>query len=138
MMLSCLLLITCGGENYDYLDDNRRLNKNTGGIEVLVKDKWISIDFYVSEIKIQLKNNAQAAKLYATENGDFPPDCWETMKDEDYLKIEKSITRQWKFGCNYDNGDLSATSTNTMPGGYGNTIHYNMKTGKFSGWQQND
>ena len=54
---------------------------------------------YGTEAKTQIKNILQAAQMYYSENGDFPPDCWETMKDWGYLEIKKSVTNKWEFEC---------------------------------------
>ena len=45
------------------------------------------------------KNIVQASEIYKMENDSYPPDCWETLKEEDYLEIKESITR---------NGSLNA------------------------------
>jgi len=95
---------------------------------------------YATEAKTQIKNIVQAAELYATENGDFPPDCWETMKDEGFLEIKKSVTNKWEFECNFaeegEGGTISATSTEEMSGGSGNTVEFDIDTGKFTGYGQ--
>ena len=93
---------------------------------------------YATEAKTQIKNIVQAAELYATENGDFPPDCWETMKDEGFLEIKKSVTNKWEFECNFaeegEGGTISATSTEEMSGGSGNTVEFDIDTGRFTGY----
>ena len=95
---------------------------------------------YATEAKTQIKNIVQAAELYATENGDFPPDCWETMKDEGFLEIKKSVTNKWEFECNFaeegEGGTISATSTEEMSGGSGNTVEFDIDTGRFTGYGQ--
>ena len=95
---------------------------------------------YATEAKTQIKNIIQAAELYATENGDFPPDCWETMKDEGFLEIKKSVTNKWEFECNFaeegEGGTVSATSTEEMSGGSGNTVEFDVDNGRFTGYGQ--
>ena len=95
---------------------------------------------YATEAKTQIKNIVQAAELYATENGDFPPDCWETMKEEGFIEIKKSVTNKWEFECNFaeegSGGSISATSTEEMSGGSGNTIEFDLDTGRFTGYGQ--
>tara|TARA_B100000700_G_scaffold21795_1_gene21139 strand:- start:1578 stop:2003 length:426 start_codon:yes stop_codon:yes gene_type:complete len=95
---------------------------------------------YATEAKTQIKNIVQAAELYATENGDFPPDCWETMKDEGFLEIKKSVTNKWEFECNFaeegEGGTISATSTEEMSGGSGNTVEFDIDNGRFTGYGQ--
>ena len=95
---------------------------------------------YATEAKTQIKNIVQAAELYMTENGDFPPDCWETMKDEGFLEIKKSVTNKWEFECNFaeegEGGTISATSTEEMSGGSGNTVEFDVDNGRFTGYGQ--
>ena len=97
---------------------------------------------YATEAKTQIKNIVQAAELYMTENGDFPPDCWETMKDEGFLEIKKSVTNKWEFECNFaeegEGGWICATSTFEHPGGWGNWVCLDIDTGRFSGYGQSN
>ena len=95
---------------------------------------------YATEAKTQIKNIVQAAELYATENGDFPPDCWETMKDEGFLEIKKSVTNKWEFECDFgygEGGTICATSTYEMAGGPWKRVCFDYDTGRFSGYGQN-
>ena len=95
---------------------------------------------YATEAKTQIKNIIQASEIYYSNHGDFPADCWETMKDEGYLEIKKSVTNKWEFECNFaeegEGGTISATSTEEMSGGSGNTVDFDMDTGKFTGYGQ--
>ena len=95
---------------------------------------------YATEAKTQMKNIVQASEIYKMENDSYPPDCWETLKEEDYLEIKKSITKKWEFECSFDEdgegGTLSATSTEEMGGGGGNLIVYDKASGLFSGYGQ--
>ena len=95
---------------------------------------------YATEAKTQIKSIVQAADMYATENGNFPPDCWETMEDEGYIEIKKSVTNKWEFECNFaeegEGGWISATSTEEMSGGIGNTVEFDIDTGRFTGYGQ--
>ena len=95
---------------------------------------------FSTEAKKQIKYIVQASEIYKTENGQYPPDCWETMKQEDYLEIKKSITKKWEFECSFDDdgesGTVAATSTEEMGGGAGNKLEYNKETGRFSGYGQ--
>ena len=95
---------------------------------------------YATEAKTQIKNIIQASEMYKTENGQYPPDCWATMKEEDYLEIKKSITKKWEFECSFDDdgeaGSVTATSTEEMGGGGGNKLEYNKETGRYSGYGQ--
>ena len=95
---------------------------------------------YAGEAKTQIKNIIQAAEMYANENGDYPPDCWETMKDEGFLAIKKSVINKWNFECDFawegEGGIVCATSTYEMSGGAWNTVCYDIDTGRFSGYGQ--
>ena len=95
---------------------------------------------YATEAKTQLKNIVQASEIYKMENDSYPPDCWETLKEEDYLEIKKSITKKWEFECSFDEdgegGIIFATSTEEMGGGAGNLIVYDKASGLFSGYGQ--
>ena len=95
---------------------------------------------YATEAKTQIKNIIQAAEIYYSNHGDFPPDCWETMKDEGYLEIKKSVTNKWKFECNFaeegEGGWIDATSTGEMSEGAGRWIGFDMDTGEFTGYGQ--
>ena len=97
---------------------------------------------YATEAKTQMKNIVQASEIYKMENDSYPPDCWETLKEEDYLEIKKSITKKWEFECSFDEdgegGTLSATSTEEMGGGSGKKIEYNKETGKYTGYGQSN
>ena len=44
---------------------------------------------YATEAKTQIKSIVQAADMYKSETGSYPPDCWETMKEEGFLDIKK-------------------------------------------------
>jgi hypothetical protein len=39
-----------------------------------------------------MKNIVQASEIYKMENDSYPPDCWETIKEEDILEIKKTKT----------------------------------------------
>ena len=97
---------------------------------------------YATEAKTQMKNIVQASEIYKMENDSYPPDCWETLKKEDYLEIKKSITQKWEFECFFDEdgeaGTVSATSTEEMGGGAGKKIMYNKETGIFTGYGQSN
>ena len=92
--------------------------------------------------KTQIKNIVQASEIYKMENDSYPPDCWETLKEEDYLEIKESITKKWEFECSFDEdgegGTVSATSTKEMRGGAGHRIRYDKETGKFRGYGQSN
>ena len=48
---------------------------------------------YATEAKTQMKNIVQASEIYKMENDSYPPDCWETLKEEDYLEIKNQLQK---------------------------------------------
>ena len=62
------------------------------------------------------------------------------MEKEGFLEIKKSVTNKWEFECYFadwgEGGTISATSTEDMPGGSGNTIEFDFDTGRFTGYGQ--
>ena len=117
-----------------------------GPSKVQIQNVFIDASYprksYASEAKAQMKNIIQASEIYKMENDSYPPDCWETLKEEDYLEIKESITKKWKFECSFDedgeSGIISATSTEVMVDGGGKKIEYNKETGKYTGYGQSN
>ena len=93
---------------------------------------------YATEAKTQLKSIVQAADMYFSERGVYPPDVDE-MIAEGYIELKKSVLKKWDFEVAMDEdggGTCSATSTEEMPGGAGEVLSYEVETGKFSGYGQ--
>ena len=117
-----------------------------GPSKVQIQNVFIDASYprkvYATEAKVQMKNIIQASEIYKMENDSYPPDCWETLKEEDYLEIKESIIKKWKFECSFDEdgegGTISATSTEVMVDGGGKKIEYNKETGKYTGYGQSN
>ena len=55
--------------------------------------------------------------------------------------IKKSVTNKWEFECDFgyaERGWVCATSTFAHPGGWGNTVCYDIDLGRFSGYGQSN
>ena len=95
---------------------------------------------YASDAKVQIKNILQNAELYFQENGSWPPDV-ETMDDEGYIELKKSIKNKWEFTIQLEDNDgtsgqISATSLPGMQGGEGHQIIYLVDEGEYVGYGQ--
>lgn len=95
---------------------------------------------YASDAKVQIKNILQNAELYFQENGAWPPDV-ETMDDEGYIELKKSIKNKWEFTIQLEDNDgtsgqISATSLPGMQGGEGHQIIYLVDEGEYVGYGQ--
>ena len=98
---------------------------------------------YAKEAEIQIKNMAKSASTYILENGETPPDCWETMKEEGFIEIKQAVTENWEFECAWElddtegiTGTITATSTDENDAGPGKSIEYIIETEEFSGYGQ--
>ncbi len=95
---------------------------------------------YASDARVQIKNIFENAKLYYSENDDFPDDV-ETMNEEGYGNIPQSTRDKWQFSLElaYDagtgiTGTITAESLEEMKGGSGKIMIYDATTGKFTGY----
>ena len=52
---------------------------------------------YAKEAEIQIKNMVKSAGQYMLNNGELPPDCWETMKETGYIEIKNAVVENWYF-----------------------------------------
>ena len=100
---------------------------------------------YAKEAEIQIKNMVKSAGQYKLNNGELPPDCWETMKETGYIEIKTAVVENWEFECSWQfdptdgmYGTVSATSTDENDAGPGNTIEYDIEYEDFSGYGQGD
>lgn len=98
---------------------------------------------YAKEAEIQIKNMVKSAGQYKLNNGELPPDCWETMKETGYIEIKTAVTENWEFECSWQwddadgmYGTVSATSTDENDAGPGNTIEYDIEYEEFTGYGQ--
>ena len=98
---------------------------------------------YASDAKVQVKNVLENAKLYYSENDEFPENV-ETMNAEGYANVPESTLNKWEFTLDltYDettglSGQITAESKDEMNGGAGKILIYELSTGKFSGYGTN-
>ena len=95
---------------------------------------------YSSDAQVQMKNILENAKLYYSENADFPEDV-QTMNEEGYANVPESTLRKWQFTLELDyetgtglSGTVTAESLEEMKGGAGKIIVYDVGAGKFTGY----
>ncbi|MBJ48539.1 MAG: hypothetical protein CMG59_05105 [Candidatus Marinimicrobia bacterium] len=98
---------------------------------------------YAKEAEIQIKNMVKSAGQYKLDEGELPPDCWETMKETGHIEIKTAVTENWEFECSWqwDNtdgmlGTVSATSTDENNAGAGNTVEFDIEYEEFTGYGQ--
>ena len=93
---------------------------------------------YASDAKIQIKNIYMSADMYKQENGSYPT-ALDDMEDG-YLDLKPSVLEKWAFELDIDEsgetGTIVATSTDKMGGGADNVITYDVATGTFTGYGQ--
>ena len=95
---------------------------------------------YASDAKVQIKNILENAKLYYSENDEFPEDV-QTMNSEGYANVPESTLRKWTFTLDltYEettglSGSVTAESLEEMKGGAGKILMYDVATGNFTGY----
>ena len=100
---------------------------------------------YAKEGEIQIKNMVKSAGQYKLDNGELPPDCWETMKESGHLEIKTAVIENWEFECSWQfdvvdgmTGTVSATTTDENNAGPGNTIEFDIEYEDFTGYGQGD
>tara|TARA_B100000401_G_C52759204_1_gene697269 strand:+ start:355 stop:786 length:432 start_codon:yes stop_codon:yes gene_type:complete len=93
---------------------------------------------YASDAKIQIKNIYMSADMYKQENGEYPSDL--SDMEDGYLDLKPSVLEKWGFELDIDEsgetGTIVATSTDKMGGGADNVITYDIATGVFTGYGQ--
>ena len=99
---------------------------------------------YASDAKVQIKNILENAKLYYSENDEFPEDV-KIMNEEGYANVPESTLRKWDFTIDltYDSstgltGTITAESLEEMKGGVGKLLVYDISNGKFVGYGTNE
>ena len=96
---------------------------------------------YASDAKVQIKNILQNAELYFSETHRWPPDV-ETMMDEGYIELKRSILNKWEFTVQLEDnemgtsGQISATSLPAMHGGEGHQVIFLVDEGEYVGYGQ--
>jgi len=96
---------------------------------------------YASDAKVQIKNILENAKLYYSENDEFPEDV-KIMNEEGYANVPEATLRKWDFTIDltYDEGTGAVTGTvvaeslEEMKGGVGKVLIYDCQMGKFMGY----
>ena len=93
---------------------------------------------YAADAKIQIKNIYMSADIYKQNNGEYPADLSEL--EQGYLDLKASVLEKWTFEIeideNGDTGKITATSTDKMGGGGDKMIIYDIATGEFTGYGQ--
>ena len=93
---------------------------------------------YASDAKIQIKNIYMSADMYKQEKGEYPSDL--SDMEDGYLDLKPSVLEKWAFELDIDEsgetGTIVAASTDKMGGGADNVITYDIATGTFSGYGQ--
>ena len=99
---------------------------------------------YASDAKVQIKNILENAKLYYSENDDFPESV-KSMNEEGYANVPESTLRKWNFtiDLSYEAttglaGSVTAESLEEMKGGAGKVLLYDVAMGKFMGYGTNE
>ena len=91
---------------------------------------------YASEAKIALKDIHKKCSIYMVENGEYPDDI-QSVIDDGYLDLSKTVQENWEFDLNVDpegeTGSITATSTENMGGGEGETVIFDVETSTYSG-----
>ena len=86
---------------------------------------------YATEAEMHLKDVSAASTLYEQMYGGRTPTIDE-LKRKGFLKPSSALEKDWKIEIS---GEIfTATSTEEMDGGAGNTTQYNRETGEFSGY----
>ena len=99
---------------------------------------------YASDAKVQVKNILENAKLYYSENDEFPEDV-KVMNEEGYANVPQSTLRKWQFSIelSYESsqgisGTITAESLDEMKGGAGKILVYDVQLGRFLGYGTNE
>ena len=98
---------------------------------------------YATDAKTQLRSIYESSKLFKSETGDWPDDIIE-LNDAKGLNIPQSTQDKWDFDINLQDedgevsGSITATSLEEMQGGAGETVTFDVVTGKYTGYGQKD
>ncbi len=99
---------------------------------------------YASDAKVAISAIVNGSEVYFNEQGEIPPGTDE-LKQAGYLDLKRSTERNWEFELNLSEdavyglaGEVTGTSTESMKGGAGNSIIYNLETGRFSGYGESE
>ena len=86
---------------------------------------------YAAEAENYIKDVAGATSTYEQTYGGRTPTI-EELKRRGYISPTDALQRNWEIDISGQK--ISATSTEEMPGGAGNTVEYDRETGEFSGY----
>ncbi len=86
---------------------------------------------YAAEAENYIKDVAGATSTYEQTYGGRTPTI-EELKRRGYISPTDALQRNWEIDISGQK--ISATSTEEMPGGAGNTVEYDRAAGKFSGY----
>ena len=99
---------------------------------------------YAADAKVQVKNILENAKLYYSENDEFPEDV-KVMNEGGYANVPQSTLRKWQFSIelSYESsqgisGTITAESLDEMKGGAGKILVYDVQLGRFLGYGTNE
>jgi type IV pilus assembly protein PilE len=103
----------------------------------------ISVPIYIQYVEGARASDAQATigaiynacKMYYQDHSEDATDV-QMLEDNGYLDIDESTKKQWTFQIIGSNPitQIEGTSTSEMKGGAGQTVTYNVDTGKFEGY----
>jgi len=106
----------------------------------------VAVPVYTEQMKSARATEAQvtigaiknATKMYEQKYGSLPNDV-AVLESKGFIKIDPATVTKWTFEFSKNRNELqliTAKSTNQMPGGEGNTITFDARTGKWSGYGQ--
>ena len=86
---------------------------------------------YAAEAENYIKDVAGSTSTYEQTYGGRTPTI-EELKRRGYISPTDALQRNWEIEIS--GKTITATSTEEMPSGAGNTVKYNRNTGEFSGY----
>ena len=92
---------------------------------------------YASEARTVMSNINNASKMYYQTRGEWPSEIDE-LERAGQLDVSRSTKLKWTFDLQLSDqgGRITATSTEEMSGGSGNTVDFDIDTGRFTGYGQ--
>ncbi len=106
----------------------------------------IGVPVYLEQVKNARAAEAQttigaiktSVKMYRQKYGRVPGDLEDLVK-KGFLEIDRATETKWNFEFTKSRDNIqtiTATSTESMPGGSGHSVSYDAETGKWSGYGQ--
>ena len=140
LLILLFIVISCGGDKYDYIKEGQRFNKNSGEVEYKTQNGWIleedfkknqiSNDTIIEEVKKTLHYINMASEMYFQSKGEITFDI-ELLENSGYLGIDSSIKEMWTFFSDANGSLFTAVSTDAFPEGSGIKILYNPENGEY-------